>query len=184
VLRWPTSASRDWAIRVFPELCANRNVLAVVLLGSAIRPAESSYDLDCLFLNRGSRPVFEKPPADADVRGFDIGRVDQLIADGHDLLLWSVRFGKLVCERDDAWTTILAKWCNSLPFPSAAVADSRAEKAERLLAELQAVGDEDAVIEQLVTVIDSSRARRASSRRRVSGVATRTPWATAGDRSS
>lgn len=135
-------------------------MVAVVLLGSAIRPADSSYDLDCLFLYRGERPVFSRPPSDVDIRGFDVERIDRFISDGHDLLVWSLRLGQVACERDGFWSKLREKWLDRLPFPSPDVAESRAEKAEEMLADLRDVGDEDAAVEQLVTAL-THRARAA-----------------------
>ena len=77
VLRWPTGASRDWVTRTLPELCANGgSVLAVVLLGSAVRPADSSFDFDCLYVYKGARPVFPRAPTEVDIRGFDSARIE------------------------------------------------------------------------------------------------------------
>lgn len=160
VLRWPTGASRDWVTRTLPELCANESVLAVVLLGSAIRPADSSFDFDCLYVYKGARPVFPRAPAEVDIRGFDSARIEQFIADGHDLLTWSIKLGRVVCERDGYWSKLRAEWLERMPFPSADVADKRAAKAEELLGELRQVGDEDAAVEQLVTAL-THRARAA-----------------------
>jgi hypothetical protein len=166
VLRWPTSTSRDWALRTLPELCANPNVLAVVLLGSTIRPADDSYDLDCLYVFRGQRAVLRNVPADVDVRGFESQQVSSLVRDGNDLLVWSLTLGQLVCEREKFWTRLRAEWHGRVPFPSAEVAESRAEKAEQLLADLREVGDHDATVEQLVTAL-THRARAALLRRGV-----------------
>lgn len=158
VLRWPTGDAREWAVRAFPQLCADNGVVALVLLGSTIRPADSSFDLDCLYVFRGARPAIPRPPADVDIRGVDSAQVDHLIADGHDLLTWSLRLGRLVCEKDSYWSHLRDSWLERLPFPSAVVADQRAKKAEKLLAELRIAGDDDAVVEQLVTSL-THRAR-------------------------
>lgn len=158
VLRWPTVAAREWATRALPDLCANENVLAVVLLGSAIRPASSSFDFDCLYIYRGVRPVIMKAPSEVDIRGFNSDRVDHFIADGHDLLVWSIRLGQVACERDAFWSKLREKWLERMPFPSSDVADNRAAKAEELLHDLLKVGDEDAAVEQLVTAL-THRAR-------------------------
>jgi hypothetical protein len=160
VLRWPGVAARPWAEKALADLCASPEVLAVVLFGSAVRPAGSSFDLDCLYIYREDRPEFPAAPMQVDVRAYPAGQVDQLIAGGHDLLVWCIRLGKLVCERDAYWTTLKERWQARLPFPSPDVADSRAEAAERLLADLREIGDEDAAVEQLVAAT-THRARAA-----------------------
>lgn len=160
VLRWPSTAARRWAEEAFAELCSNEDVLAVVLFGSAIRPGRSSFDLDCLYVYRDNHPVFSPAPMEVDIRGYRADQVDDLIAGGHDLLVWSIQLGKPVCERGAYWTELKESWRSRLPFPSPEVADARAEAAERLLADLRGIGDEDAAVEQLVTAT-THRARAA-----------------------
>lgn len=144
----------------FPELCANPRVLAVIVLGSAMRPVETSYDLDCLYVYTGERPATAIPTVDVDVRGFAASEVDDLIVNGQDLLIWSIRMGQMVCECDRYWTRLREHWLPRLPFPSAAIADARAVRAERLLTVLREIGDHDATVEQLITVL-THRARAA-----------------------
>jgi len=159
-LRWPSSDARAWAEGAFSELCASPNVLALVLFGSSVRPVESSFDLDCLFVYQGDRPVLPAAPMEVDVRAYPADQVDRLIEEGHDLLGWCIRFGRVVCEREEYWTRLTERWQASLPFPSAEVADQRAEAAERLAAELEEIGDEDAAVEQTVSAA-THRARAA-----------------------
>jgi hypothetical protein len=166
VLRWPSGNARDWAERTFSTLCNDPEILAVVLFGSTIRPAKSSFDLDCLFIYRGQPPTLPPAPMEVDVRGYKADQVDELIRAGHDLLVWSVRLGKLVCERDEYWSRLTAYWGSRAPFPSPDVAEKRARDAERILADLREMGDEDAAVEQLVTVA-THRARAALLRANV-----------------
>lgn len=166
VLRWPTDDARRWAERAFSRLCSDPNIAAVVLFGSAVRPVESSFDFDCLYIYQGDKPVVPPAPIEVDLRGYAADQVDTLIQNAHDLLIWSIRFGKLVCERNEYWTDLVARWNSVLPFPSAEVAEDRALKAERLLQYAMATGDEDAVVEQLVTAA-THRARAALLRAQV-----------------
>lgn len=160
MLRWPTVPAREWALNVFPKLCAEPNVKAVVLLGSTVRAAESSFDFDCLFVYSGGKPAFTRPPSEVDIRAFDAEQMDALIQSAHDLLVWSLRLGELVCEHNEYWSTLKRHWQDRLPFPSADVAEARAEKAQALLDVLRSAGDDDAVVEQLVSVL-THRARAA-----------------------
>ena len=160
VQRWPSSDAREWAERAFSQLCASPDVLAVVLFGSTIRPAENSFDLDCLYIYRGEQPALPPAPMEVDIRSYHADQVDLLIESGHDLLGWSIRLGELVCERARYWTHLRANWLSRLPFPSPDVAEARAVRAERILAELREVGDEDAAVEQLLTAV-THRARAA-----------------------
>lgn len=165
-MRWPSGTARDWAERTFSILCSDPSVLAVVLIGSTIRPAKSSFDLDCLYIYRGKPPTLPTSPMEVDVRGYRADQVDDLVRAGHDLLVWSVRLGKLVCERDDYWSRLTSYWRSRAPFPSPDVAEGRARDAERILADLREIGDEDAATEQLVTVA-THRARAALLRAEV-----------------
>lgn len=166
VLRWPTSVARDWAMDVLPQLCQHPSVLAVVALGSTVRPAESSFDFDCLYVYRGLRPDMPASPIEVDLRAFEFSQVDSLISDGNDLLVWSLRLGRMLCERDSYWSRLKESWESRLPFPSAAVAEKRAERADTILADLRRVGDSDAIIDQQVAVL-THRARAALLRKKV-----------------
>lgn len=166
VPRWPSAAARDWAEFVFPRLCGSPDVLAVVLFGSAIRPAADSFDLDCLCIYRGEPPVLPPAPMEVDMRAYPVDQVERLVEAGHDLLGWSLRLGELVCERDEFWTRLREKWLTRLPFPSHEMAEARAAQAERILADLREIGDEDAETEQLVTAT-THRARAALLRAHV-----------------
>lgn len=166
VLRWPSDDARAWAEASFARLCANRDVLAVVLFGSTVRPTDESFDFDCLYIYRGEPPDLPPAPMEVDIRAYRADQVEQLIEDGHDLLGWSLRLGKLVCERGRYWTRLKASWEWRLPFPPPEVAEARAIEAERLLAEFREIGDEDAAVEQLVTAA-THRAREALLRSRV-----------------
>jgi hypothetical protein len=158
ILRWPSGAAQKWADTAFRELCSHPDVLAVVLFGSTVRPALSSFDLDCLYVYQGEQPAVEQAPLDVDIRGYPADQVDRLIQEGHDLLGWSLRLGRLVCERDGYWTRLFARWQGRLPFPSAEIAEARAVRAERLALEYREMGDDDAAVEQWLTAI-THRAR-------------------------
>jgi hypothetical protein len=164
VQRWSTVGASRWAARVFPELCANSSVLAVVALGSGVRPTDSAYDFDCLYVFRGAQPDVRRPPHDVDLRGFEASKVDSLISTGHDLLVWTIKFGRVVCEHDDYWSRLVSVWLPKLPFPSHEIADRRAERAEQLLTDLRRIGDYDAAVEQEVTAL-THRARASLLRR-------------------
>lgn len=166
IQRWSTVGASRWAARVFPELCRNSSVLAVVALGSGVRPIDSAYDFDCLYVFRGAPPEIGRPPHDVDLRGFEASTVNSLISSGHDLLVWTIKFGRVVCEHDEYWSRLVSAWLPRLPFPSHEIADRRAERAEELLADLRRIGDHDAAIEQEVTAL-THRARASLLRERI-----------------
>src|SRR5688572_20342558 len=116
VSRWSTQRAQDWATQALPALCSDPHVLAVIALGSAVRQASSAYDFDCLYIYRGVRPRVYDIPHDVDLRGYEVSQVDNLISSGHDLLVWTIKFGRVVCERNKFWSTLSATWISKLPF--------------------------------------------------------------------
>jgi len=89
---------------------------------------------------------------------YEASAVPRLLAEGHDLLGWSLRLGSLICEQDRFWSGLQETVLPQLAFPSPEAADSRAARVERLLDEMRAIGDPDAASEQLLTLL-THRAR-------------------------
>ena len=88
-----------------------------------------------------------------DVRVYDGNAVPALIEAGHDLLGWALRYGRLICEHDDYWTQLQARWQMNPPLPDPAIAERRASKAEASYRELRRLGDVDAAHEQLISLL-------------------------------
>lgn len=156
--RWPSDAARDWATRAIEGLKTHSSVLAVVFFGSSVRPVSSVGDLDLLIVFEGSEPALTDVPIDVDVRSYAATKVPELISKGHDLLGWALRYGVVAYERNFYWAELRREWMPNLPFPSAVIAEQRAERAEGLLRKLQAIGDDDAAAEQYLSVL-THRAR-------------------------
>lgn len=160
VKRWPSADAREWVTRLVSYLCAQPQVRAVVLYGSAVRDVEDSADVDLLFVYEGYPPIFESPPLDVDVRGYESTEIDAQIAAGHDVLGWALRFGAPVWERSRFWSDLVARWRLKLPLPLPETAEARAEKAGRYYQELSAAGDDEAARDQLLTMLtQQARAR-------------------------
>lgn len=157
-VQWPSDSARVWAIRAIEGLEANPNTLAVVFFGSSVRPVYSVGDLDLLMIFEGHKPELIGVPIEVDVRSYSADLVPELISKGHDLLGWSIRYGLLVYERDSYWSDLRTEWQDKLPFPSADIADERADRAANLLSKLRAIGDDDAASEQYLSVL-THRAR-------------------------
>jgi hypothetical protein len=166
VRRWPSQEARFWVESFAPCACANPHVLAVVLFGSAVRSSDYCADVDLLVIYDRQKPAVKGRPVDVDIRWHERLEADRLIAEGHELLGWVVRFGELVCEQNGYWTKLRDTWLNRMPFPSALVADERAERAERRYADLMKMGDFDAAHEQFLVAL-TQRARASLIRRRV-----------------
>jgi hypothetical protein len=132
---------------------------AVIAVGSAVRPVETSHDIDLVLIYAKKKPDFPAPPKDVEIQLYESAQVEALVAGGHDLLGWAVRFGKLLYERQAFWGTLCERWGERVPLPSAEAAAERAARSARTLAALPAAGEE-AVARELITLLtQEARAR-------------------------
>jgi hypothetical protein len=102
---------------------------------------------------KGVAEDVQKPPIDVDLRKFEKREVEAELDGGNDLLSWCIRYGKLVCEQDKYWSSIVEAWRGELGLPSATVALERAQKSERLLREMASLGDYDAAVELYLAML-------------------------------
>jgi hypothetical protein len=153
VLRWPTEQSKVWTNSFVDSAMSNENVIAVVAVGSAIRPNVRSMDLDLVAIVNDPKKVNNKPPIEVDLRVYKSSMVDSLINGGNDLLGWAVTYGKAIYQRDHAWDLILHQWQNKVPLPSAEVATQRAEDAFKRFTKMLNLGDLAAAQEQAVSYV-------------------------------
>lgn len=158
VKNWPGASAREEAYDLVQRLCDCITVDAVVVFGSAVRADVQSYDLDLMYIYHGSKPDVASRRMEIDLRGYSRSEVTDLLESGHDLISWAVRFGELVCEREDYWTELKAGWIDRVPLPSVPDATRRAQKAWTLFLDLLDLGDPDAALEQYVTYL-THRAR-------------------------
>ncbi len=148
IRHWPSEEAREWTERFLEKTCNDPEVLAVVAFGSAVRRVSYSADLDLLYIYRSEDPRVDSPPLDIDVRGYDQAGVEERIEAGHDLLCWTLRYGRVICEREGFWTDLQSRWLRRLPMPSAERAEERAARSRKLYEDLHAAGDADAAAEQ------------------------------------
>lgn len=158
VKSWPSSSAREEAHQLVSLLCDHPAVDAVVAFGSAVRSNVKSYDLDLLFVYDQIKPNVASRRMEIDLRGYSRNEVVDLLARGHDLICWAVRFGKPICEREHYWKDLTLRWNDRLPLPSTGAASRRSEKAWTLFLDLLVMGDLDAALEQYVTYL-THRAR-------------------------
>ena len=151
--KWPSIVAREWVEQFVQIVYDQADIWALVAFGSIVRHVDYSVDVDLLLVYESEKPIFTTPPLDVDVRAFRKTDIDSLIAEGHELLCWSIRFGKALHEKNQYWTNLRKRWMRHLPLPSAKTADERAKRARRLLEDLRAIGDEDAAQEQLITML-------------------------------
>jgi hypothetical protein len=135
------------------RVCADGNTLALVAIGSLVRDVASVQDVDLVYIYKSKPPDVFEHPLDVDIRVYDGDKVPSLIAGGHDLLGWAMRYGVLICEHDEYWSRLGAKWPGGAPLPDPAIAETRASRAEAFHHELRRLGDRDAAQEQLVSLL-------------------------------
>ncbi len=153
ILRWPTRRARRWASGFLDRVQQDANVLAVVAIGSAVRPGVASEDLDLIVIHRGPQPLRERPPLEVDLRAFRASDIDAKVAAGHDLLGWAIVFGRAMFDRHTTWRQIAKRWEGRVPLPDPAVAQDRAAEARKRMSEMHKMGDEDAAVELKVTYL-------------------------------
>lgn len=153
ITTWPTPEAKRWAFEFARAICPDPNTQALLLIGSIVRPVADVQDVDLLYIYGSRRPDFADHPLDVDVRVYAADEVSALIAAGHDLLGWSVRYGRLICERSNYWSQIVDRFKTDLPLPSPAVAEARASRAESIYEELRRIGDVEAAHEQLISLL-------------------------------
>jgi hypothetical protein len=150
-LRWPTQRAKRWVEDFLRTAKSDPNILAVIAMGSSVRPDVTSLDLDLVVICQDSANFTYRPPMEVDVRKFDAANVRQEIQTGSDLLGWCIKFGVVLFERSRFWNDILAEYSNNLPFPSAEIARERAEITKRRVQELTDMGDMEAALEQNIS---------------------------------
>ncbi|MYI82644.1 MAG: hypothetical protein F4056_04810 [Chloroflexi bacterium] len=153
VRSWPSAAARAWTLDTVARARSDETIEAVVASGSAVREVEISDDLDLVLVYRGRRPDLPRPPIDVDLRQYDQDDVPKKLEAGHDYLSWTVRFGRVLFERDAWWTRLRGQWDGRLALPSAPEARERAQRTKRHYNDMVAVGDGDAAAELLVSML-------------------------------
>lgn len=153
VSRWPTGRSKKWTAQFLKSAQHDRNIRAIVAIGSAVRPAVSSVDLDLLVLCEEPTAFKAKPPMEIDLRVYAAKQVSSLIEGGNDLVGWAVKFGRALFQREGFWDSVLKAWSDTVPLPSLETAMQRAEDSFRRLNSVLEVGDSDAAHELAVSYL-------------------------------
>ncbi len=150
VYRWPTDRARKWTADLINSARRDGNILALVAVGSAVRPDVESLDLDLVVICRELPGLSVKPPLEIDVRAYTADQIDSLLSGGDDMVGWAVKFGRLLFQREGFWDALSESWSDRIPMPSADTAIKRAKDALRRLKSVLEVGDADAAHEQAV----------------------------------
>ena len=156
VHRWPTPRARDWTNAFLDSAVSNPNIVAVVAVGSAVRPCVRSGDIDLVVICKGPTDIDQARPLEVDLRVYYIADIDARLESGHDLLGWAVKFGRVLFQREGFWDKVVESWRHRLPLPSPQLARVRAAAAYRHLTILYQLGDADAVREQALSYLTHS----------------------------
>jgi hypothetical protein len=151
--RWPTIRSRKWTANFLKLAQHDDNIMAIVAVGSAIRPAVRTTDLDVVVICNTPAKLTAKPPVEVDLRAYAAEQVDTLLQGGNDMLGWAVKFGRVLFQRQSFWDGVLEAWLDRIPLPSVEVALRRAEDAFHRLSNVFELGDVEAAYEQAVSYV-------------------------------
>jgi len=153
VLRWPTRRSKEWTDAFLSSVRTDPNILAVVAIGSAVRPHFPSADVDLIAICGDTHVVKEATPMEVDLRLYCAVDVDSHLKGGHDILGWAVKSGRVLFQRDRFWDRVVESWRHRLRLPSSKLARERAASAYRRLINLVELGDADAAHEQALSYL-------------------------------
>jgi predicted nucleotidyltransferase len=149
-VQWPTARARNWSRTIteqFPQIDA------LVVLGSRARGcAQPTSDVDLVVVYHGERPRI-RPPPEADVRWVQATEIEQRVLAGDEFLGWAVALGAAIYDPRDVWSGAVMALRDRVPLPSADAARERARRARLLAHDLLQAGDDDAGLEQLVTML-------------------------------
>ncbi len=153
IIRWPTEASMQWTENFLDSAQDDLSIAAVIAIGSAVRPNGGAADLDLVVICREPLNLNRSRPMEVDLRVYRTNDVDRLIAEGHDVLGWAIKFGQVLFQRSGFWDMTLSRWKNDLPWPSPDTPRVRAKNAHRRFMNVLEIGDLDAALEQAISYL-------------------------------
>ena len=152
IKHWPSDKARRWTEELVESAAANASIVAIVAIGSAVRDTRTASDLDLVLVHDQHAPRL-KPPIEIDVRSYPKDDVPDLVDGGHDVLGWAILFGKCIFERNQYWRELKGRYEGRVPLPSASTSLKRAQRAQKVVRELLAIGDEEAALEQHLSLV-------------------------------
>jgi len=147
IRRWPTPRSREWTLQLLKKAANDENIAAVVAIGSAVRPAVPSADLDLVVICKEPSEMRARPPLEIDLRKYRVDHVQEKLAAGDDILGWAIKFGRVLFQRNRYWNDLEESWRDRVPLPSPHVATKRANEAHCRLKKVLDLQDIDAAEE-------------------------------------
>lgn len=153
IQRWPSFSSKPWLEAFLQGMVKESSISVIVVLGSGIRArGHKRSDLDLLVLYRGMRPKISAP-IEIDIRQYRLEEAERLIAGGHEVVGWAMKFGFVLYDPDLVWQTLSQSWMDRVPLPHADIAVARGEKLMALGKEMLHSGDEIAASEYLLNAL-------------------------------
>lgn len=150
---WPSEAVWVWTEEILQLASHSIEIETIVASGSAVRDVEHSEDLDLVLVYEATRPTLSRPPIDVDLRQYEKSEVSERLQSGHEYLFWTLRFGRVLFDRNGWWERLSTDWAQRIPLPCAVVARERAGKVNRLYREMAAIGDHEAAAELRLSLL-------------------------------
>ena len=142
-----------WTENFLDSVRDDLSIAAVIAIGSAVRPNGGAVDLDLVMICRDRLNLRGSRPMEVDLRVYRADDVDRLVAEGHDVLGWAIKFGQVLFQRSGFWDMTLSRWKNNLPLPSPDIPRVRARETRRRFLNVLEIGDLDAALEQAVSYL-------------------------------
>lgn len=147
ILRWPEPELRVWTARFLERVPENQNILAVVGVGSSVRPNVPSNDVDCVVVCVDPGKFRFRPPSGIHCWRVPEDSVETRLTEGHPMLGAAVQIGVPLFDRNGTWASIVERWRGRVPLPDPALARQRAAKQFKLLQMAEESGDDAAISE-------------------------------------
>jgi hypothetical protein len=125
----------------------------LVLIGSIARPVSQAVDVDLLYVYRDSAISFRDHPLDVDIRAYERSTFLERLTCRHDVITWALRYGRVICEKDQFWSSLVESFAGTLPLPRPEVAEERAKRAAVVHKRLVEIGDREAALEQQISLL-------------------------------
>jgi predicted nucleotidyltransferase len=152
IRRW-VGGAKQWLSEFLDSLPSNRSIVAVVVMGSAVRDrGHRRSDFDLLVIYQGKRPDI-KAPLEVDIHLVLVDRAGELISQGHELICWALQFGSALYDPELFWHALEKSWAGRVPLPSASEARARGEKCLVRAVEMLELGDESAADDLVLSAL-------------------------------
>ncbi len=150
---WPSENAQVWVFDFARRACDCKRTMALVAIGSIVRPVPSVNDVDLLYIYEREPSDYRDHPLDVDVRLYPVSDIPGLLLKASDLLVWAINLGHLICQRESYWSDLCQGGQANPVLPSPEASLKLAHRANKLFRELLSIGDQDAAIEQLLSAL-------------------------------